>query len=489
MALARGSNTEPLFTASADDGWVELSPKRRCRVVASVRHRLVEVADEFTRLLQDLPPRRHAAESLGAEVLPLAAAAKWIGRRGPRVLRVEHHGALGRPVWLWGVRSEVRRDPYGTVLVIGPGNFPLLLTGVQVMQALAAGNRVVVKPASGCRALTERFVALLRDAGVPAGCVVVTGEDPAELDAVYPNVDLVVLTGSEATGRAVQRRCAEHGVPSIMELSGCDAVFVLPGADVEQAAHCVAYGLTLNGSNTCIAPRRVFVDRSLQERFVAALGEQLAGEPASPVTPRTADLVDGLLEDATQRGGEVVRGGPATGGVMEATVVTGADASMDLMKTDVFAPLLAVCPTDSVDASLREAGRCGYRLGASVFGPRREAEALARRIDAGCVVINDVIVPTADPRLPFAGRGRSGYGATRGAEGLRQMTRVKAVAVRHRAVYPHLQPVTDATAPLLKSLLQFEHGRGLRGRLNAVRGLLKYGRAASRGGPDQEPPP
>ncbi|MEM9883501.1 MAG: aldehyde dehydrogenase family protein [Planctomycetota bacterium] len=471
------------------DGWNQLTTKQRCGVVASVRHRLVETADEFTRLLQHLPPRRHAAESLGAEVLPLAAAAKWIGRRGPKVLRTERHGVAGRPMWLWGVRGEVRREPYGTVLVIGPGNFPLLLTGVQVMQALAAGNRVVVKPAPGCRELTERLAALLRDVGVPADGVVVTGEDPAELDAVYPRVDLVVLTGSEATGRAVQRRCAEQSVPSIMELSGCDAVFVLPGTDVAQAAHCVAYGLTLNGSNTCIAPRRVFVDRSLHDGFVAALSKRLASEPASPVTPRTADLVDGLLEDARQRGGEVVRGGPTAGGVMEATVVTGTDASMDMMKTDVFAPLLAVCPTDSVDESLREAGRCGYRLGASVFGPRGEAEALVRRIDAGCVVVNDVIVPTADPRLPFAGRGRSGYGATRGAEGLRQMTRVKAVAVRRGSTYPHLQPVTAATAPLLKSLLCLEHGLGLRERVNAVRGLLKYGGAATRGETDQEPKP
>jgi len=471
----------PVTSASpnAGCGWSEVSLKQRVRLIGELRHVLAAEPERFVAPLRELPTRTHDAETLSAEVLPLAEACKWLEKNAAKMLRPQKLGGRGRPSWLWGVASEIRRDAMGNVLIIAPGNFPLFLPGVQVVQALAAGNRVWVKPspAPGSREVMLELAAALGDLGLPPGALTVLGTDPAEAEAVFSRFDKVFLTGSEATGALVQAKCADHGIPCVMELSGCDAVIVLRDADVELAARCVAFGLTLNGSATCIAPRRVFVDRGLHGAFIKKLNELLREKKAVAVSLSTRDLVNDLLDEVRDKGGALYGETEPVSETMRPTFVTGVDAGCRLMRTDVFAPLLAVVPTDDAAAALREAGRCGYRLGAAVFGPEREAHHVATKLDVGCVVVNDVIVPTADPRLPFTARGRSGFGATRGAEGLLEMTRAKAIAVRRWKLHPHLRPTDATTAPLLRGLLAVGHAKTLAKRVRAGLSLLRLSKS------------
>jgi acyl-CoA reductase-like NAD-dependent aldehyde dehydrogenase len=238
-------------------------------------------------------------------------------------------------------------------------------------------------------------------------------------EATAAGVDKVFLTGSEETGRAVLATLAPHGIPAVMELSGHDAVFVCDGADLGLVARCVAYGVTFNGGATCIAPRRVFVTRAmaaeLEPRLAKALGEG--------------------------------------------------------------APAVSIIAVETIDEALALSNQCPYRLGASVFGPPNVAAAVAARVDAGCVVVNDMIAPTADPRLPFGGRGRSGFGLTRGAEGLLEMTRVKAVATRIGSFRPHLEPPHAGDEALFAAYLSAAHGGRIaarvRGVVNVVSNLLR----------------
>lgn len=144
---------------------------------------------------------------------------------------------------------------------------------------------------------------------------------------------------------------------------------------------------------------------------------------------------------------------------------------MALLKADIFAPVLGIVPVADMDEALEMARESPYALGASVFGPVAESEALAARIDAGSVTVNDLIVPTADPRLPFGGRRQSGWGVTRGAQGLLEMTQVKTVSVRRRGPRFHLDPPRPADAKLLAAAFGAMHGAG-RGRWRAVRALV-----------------
>ncbi len=400
------------FRRRAGDEVAEAQPLQdRLRILRALRHLLAAHPAPLLEAVRG-ETNRPDSEILTSEILPLAEACRFLEREAPRILATRRLGAEGRPAWLTGVESEVRREPLGTVLVIGPSNYPLFLPGVQTLQALAAGNTVLWKPGVGGLAAARAFATLARHAGLPAGLLTLLSEDPqAARDAIAAGVDKVLLTGSSATGRDVLSELASTLTPATLELSGQDPLFVLPGADLDRVARALRFGLTLNHGTTCIAPRRVFVAREL----AAGLSERITGLPEIPILP--------------------------------------------------FA---------SLEEALADAARNPYALGASIFGPEEDAFALAGRVRAGVVVINDVIVPTADPRLPFGGRGESGYGVTRGAEGLLDLTVPKVVAVRRGRRLPHLEDPHPADADLFRAYMRLVHGGGPGAR---VRGAVELAKA------------
>lgn len=435
---------------AAGRAWGERPVKDRLRVIKAARRLIAAECESLAALLAD---RRPVAETLVSEVLPLADAARFLERNAarllaPRMLR------RGRPLWLLGVRSDILREPLGVVLVLAPSNYPLFLPGAQVLQALAAGNAVGVKPALGCAGPMLALADMLRRAGLPDGVFVVldsTAETGAA--AVRAGFDKIVLTGSATTGRHVLRAAAETLTPATMELSGCDAVFVLPGADIGLVAACLAYGLRLNGGQTCIAPRRVFTTDA--DALRTALLPLIAGLKPVPV-PNGAQLT-ALLQEA-EAAGATVSAWPTEAGVPP-VVVAHASPGMRLLTRDVFAPVVSIVQVADMTLALAADEACPYALGASVFGPTNAARAFAARVRAGSVVVNDVIVPTADPRLPFGGRGESGFGVTRGAEGLLEMTAIKTVSTRRGWFRPHLDVPKPSDAKRFASMIRLLHGR------------------------------
>lgn len=431
---------------TAGQTWSNIALPARLAVIGCVRRLIARDAAALAATVERTP-----ADTLVAEVLPLAEAAWFLLRRAPALLAPRRPRGL-RPLWLFGVRARIHREPCGVVLILAPGNYPLFLPGVQALQALAAGNAVCVKPAPHCEAPMRALAALLREAGLPDGVFQVV--DPAMGEAAArAGFDHIVLTGSAETGQRVMAAAATTLTPATMELSGSDAVFVLPGADLELVASCLAYGLRLNGGATCIAPRRVFVMHADAAALEAKLLARLPAIPAAAVPAATAARLSTLVEEACAGGARL-----ASRGAGRPTVVADARRGMTLLQHDVFAPWLALIPVADPEAALTAAADCPYALGASVFGPAAAAQAIARRVIAGSVCINDLIVPTADPRLPFGGRGRSGFGSTRGTEGLLGMTVVKIVSERAGRLRPHLAPATANDAARFAAMTALLHG-------------------------------
>jgi acyl-CoA reductase-like NAD-dependent aldehyde dehydrogenase len=436
--------------------WAGHSIKERLRIIRRVRQLIARDSEAFAA---DLADRRPAAETLVSEVLPLAEAARFLEGHAaallaPRTLR------RGRPLWLLGVRAEIRREPLGAVLILAPSNYPLFLPGAQSLQALAAGNAVCVKPAPGCSKPMSRLAALLAEAGLPDGVLTVLDESvETAAAAVRAGFDRIVLTGSAETGRRVLAAAAARLTPTTMELSGNDPVFVLPGADIDMVASCLAYSLRLNGGATCIAPRRVFVLHAVAQALEQALQARIDTIGPAAVPERVRVQLQGLLHEAEAAGARVL----AWPGAERVPPVIVADAPLGLrlLREDVFAPVLAIVPVLDMEQALVVAKDCRYALGASIFGPPAEAMLLAARVNAGAVVINDVIVPTADPRLPFGGRGESGFGVTRGAEGLLEMTVLKTISTRSGRARPHLAAPRSKDAPRFAAMIRLLHGGGL----------------------------
>ncbi|WP_207476936.1 aldehyde dehydrogenase family protein [Arenibaculum pallidiluteum] len=451
-------------------GWASLSTKARLAVFSRLRRHLAARPGPIAGALGDRPGRA-PGEGLALELIPMLDAIRFLEREAAALLAPRRLGRRGRPSWLFGVEAEIRREAVGLVLVIAPSNYPLYLPGVQVLQALAAGNAVLVKPAAGCAPPMMALREALAGAGLPTGLFEVLGDDPGEARAaVEAGVDLVVLTGSAATGRRVLADLAPRLTPAILELSGNDPVFVLEGADLPLVADALAYGLRLNGGATCIAPRRAFVPRGMMAELEKLLVPRAAAIPPAPVPEPVRRRLAVLTAEARAAGARALGAWPDPDApAMAPLVVADAAPDLGLLREDVFAPVVSLVPVTGAEEALAMDRHCPYALGASVFGPEVAARALAMRLRAGSVCINDLIVPTADPRLPFGGARESGYGATRGAEGLLALTRTKAVSLRRGRFRPHFELPRPADADLFRAALGLSHGGGAAAIGHAVR--------------------
>jgi aldehyde dehydrogenase (NAD+) len=415
-----------------------------------------------------------------AEVLPLAEACRFLEREAAWILAPQMPGSRGRPFWLRRVDTEIHREPLGVVLIIGPGNYPLFLPGVQALQALAAGNAVFWKPAAGGHAAAAAFRLILVAAGIDQRLLQILDESStAATQAIRAGVDKVFLTGSEETGKAVLHELAETVTPSVMELSGCDAVFVLEGANLTRTVEALVFGLRLNGSNTCMSPRRIFVSKTIANEFTGLLAKALDRLGPVPVPEGTSNLLQELMFDAESKGATFLlngfdRGLHTEGGgtLLYPTLVVGASSEMRIAQVDLFAPVLSLIEVENQEDALAAHRRCPYALTAAVFGPQSRARELASRVLAGSVLINDLIVSTTDPRAPFAGRKRSGFGATRGREGLLEMTSVKVIQTQHAKDLRAYQIHTPYHTGFFAGYIRAVHGNNWRDRVRGAREFL-----------------
>jgi acyl-CoA reductase-like NAD-dependent aldehyde dehydrogenase len=469
----------------AQHAWAALSVQARVKIIARLRHRLASSARE---LAETIPPElpgalhRSVADSLAAEVIPLLEACRFLEREAERILRPRTVGTEGRPFWLGKLVAQIERAPWGTVLVIAPANYPLLLAGVQSLQALAAGNAVFWKPAPGTEAPAHALRSLLLECGLPAELLtILPGSVEAATDAISNGADFVVFTGSAQTGVAVARQLAETLTPAAMELSGCDAVFILPDADIDHTLRALSFGMRFNGSATCMAPRRVFLvgwSDSDAACFESQLQQALAAIEPIAISPRQMEQLMRLLEDARAQHAEIRLNGIQSelSGRVTPTLVTGATPALLLLQSDIFVPVLSVMRvTDNAEALAANAA-CPYALTASIFGSDRKARELARGLRVGNIVINDLIVSTADPRIPFGGRRQSGYGVTRGAEGLLAMTTPRTIQIQHSRQRRAYEPTKEEHAELFSGLAEILHGKGLSRRFTGLKRLWQAAR-------------
>ncbi len=519
---------------AAQRDWAAVPVRERLRRVRALRTLLVARADELVAAAHaDIG--RSRVEVVATELLPTAAALKFLETDAARVLAPRR--VKRTPLWLLGCRDAVHRRPLGVVGVIGTWNYPVYLNVVQLAQAIAAGNGVLWKPSEVAPHTAAVTTQLFADAGFPPGLLATlpatreAGPQLAEAD-----IDHVVFTGSDVVGRKLAARLGERLVPSTLELSGCDAMFVLADADAAFAARAAWFGLTLNRGQTCIATRRLFVHRSRLAEFLAVLEPLVkATPPMTLATPGQAKQHTRLVGEAVQRGATVVAGlspsplegegrreaagrgaPPATetgalnaadsvaGGAplpnpppqggrepaatplgedpgatgVRPTLLVNAPPDAAVCREAAFSPVCAVLPFDTIDDAVSQAALSPFGLAASVFtADTRAAEALASRVRAGSVVVNDVIAPTAHPATPFGGLGASGWGVTQGAEGLLAMTVPQAVTVRRNRFRPHVDeavsPDPEATAEVLTGLLRASYGGGWRAWWGGVRQIVR----------------
>ncbi len=463
---------------SSVESWSKVPLRDRLAVVRAFRHRLGGESRAIATEAAN-PFRNSVAETMTAEVMPLAAACRFLEKEAASLLRPRRRGVAGSPFWLGAVRVTTFREPCGVILVIASSNYPLFLVGVQVMQAVVSGNAVLVKPGRDTTPVIAMLLRLLTESGLPVGLMRVLPETVEAAEGVIDaGVDKVFLTGSMASGSAVLGRLAKTVTPAAMELSGCDAVFVREDANLSVVAKALAFGLRFNKSATCIAPRRVYVPAALAPELKNHVVEAMRDLGPIEVASRTWEFLRDNVGRSLEQGAEIVRGGVEPDHCINPIVLAGLKEGDPMLAADVFAPVLALIETGGDEDALRKNRECPYALGSSVFGQNRAAAArLGERVGAGIVVVNDLIAATADPRTSFGGWKHSGFGSTRGPEGLLECTRVRNVVERRLLWWPHFDPIEDADADLVEAAVRVSHAPTLGGRWRGFLDLIAAARA------------
>lgn len=374
-------------------------------------------------------------------VVTLDVARYYLAHAGkmlePRRVR---HGNVA----LRGKRGWIHWDPLGVIGVISPWNYPLLLPFGELLPALLAGNAVVLKPSE----LTTRTglfgVDLLREAGLAEDlCQVVVGGGEVGAALIAAGPDKVFFTGSARTGRKVSVAAAERFIPVNLELGGSDPCIVLADADLERAASGIIWARYTNGGQTCVAAKRVIVDRRVYDRFVEILVRKVGtlrlgpgSAPGVDVGPmiRLAQVeeLERQLAETVRAGARVRAGGkrrPDLGPTFfEPTVLTDVPLASPAWREEVFGPVLPVVPAEGPDEAIRLANDSSYGLSASIWtGNRAHGELLARRVEAGAVLVNDAAYYVGAIEAPHGGEKQSGMGRTHAEFGLLETCRPRFV--------------------------------------------------------------
>ena len=467
--LATNFATELAFheARTAQAGWAATPLATRLNRIRRVRHLIADRADAIARRGGGA-----LAETLVGQVLPLAEACRFLERDARRLLSPHKLRRRGRPLWLRGVESTITREPFGVVLIIAPANYPIFLPAVQLFQALAAGNAVVLKPGPGGDAAAIALRELCRDADIDERLIVVLpSSDDAAREALELPIDKIFFTGSIEVGKQVLAEAATRVLPTVAELSGCDAAIVRADADPHLAARALAFSLSFNRSATCTAARRVLVQRPCLEQLEAELVALIHPKHAKK---NDARLRNALAESLAAGATALIGGLSGKDTVHLPCVLTNVQPDMSSAHLDTFAPLLSIIAVDSDDEAIAIANDSRFALSASIFSRDQVAASrLATRLHAGVVTINDMIVPTADPRVPFGGRKQSGFGVTRGGEGLLEMTQVKVIQLRRGQQRAHLhRNLTNRFSAFFIALIELIHAARFTVRLRAFARLL-----------------
>jgi succinate-semialdehyde dehydrogenase / glutarate-semialdehyde dehydrogenase len=342
-----------------------------------------------------------------------------------------------------GITISNRHVPYQLLGVIAPWNFPLLLALIDAIPALLAGCAALIKPSE----ITPRFIPELRKsiAAVPelAAVLTVVEGDADTGRAIVGNVDYVCFTGSVATGRKVAEAAAAAFIPANLELGGKDPMIVLPSADPVTAATIALRSSVAANGQACQSIERLYVHRSLADSFLASLVEQAKMvEPNYPdigkghigpfIFPSQADKVQTQIDAAVAAGARVLAGGKVEvlggGKYLRPTVLVDVTPAMSIIADETFGPVIPVTIYDTVDEAVRLANDTIYGLSAAVIGDPAEAEAVAERLEAGAISINDGSLTAGVWDAENASFKQSGMGPSRmGDAGLLRYFRTKAI--------------------------------------------------------------
>ena len=428
---------------AAQTAWARLSYNDRARFILRAREIVLEQVDDIANLISR-ETGKPVTEAIAMEIVPTLDLMHYFAANAKQILKRKRVG-LGQYNYM-ARTSYLVYKPFGVVGIISPWTFPWATPLDEVVMALMAGNAVVVKP-SELTPLTElRIADVFKQAQLPDGLLeIVTGDGSTGAALVEAGVNKIMFTGSVNTGKRVAEAAAKHLTPVVLELGGKDPMIVFEDANLENAARAAIWGAFCNSGQACASIERCYVHESVAAKFVDLVVKET--KLLKQDKPSTGDIdvgamtnqeqleiVEDHVSDAVAQGAELRAGGHrlnvSEGWFHEPTVVTGVNHSMKLMRDETFGPVLPIMTFRTDEEAVRLANDSIYGLTASVFtGDLARGKRIAEQVDAGTVMINEVVYTHAVAQTPWGGVKQSGYGRTHGSLGLLELVSAQHIHV------------------------------------------------------------
>jgi acyl-CoA reductase-like NAD-dependent aldehyde dehydrogenase len=419
--------------------WLGVPAPQRARIMHAIADGIEAELEQLAvnEVLDNGMPLRVARATIANGAQAFRYFAGWIGKI---------HGQTGEIAAGEAFHAYTLKEPMGVAALIVPWNGPLLMACHKIAPALAAGCTAVLKPAEDTSLNTLNLARIALQAGVPPGVLnVVTGLGSVAGAALveHPDVDKVSFTGSTAVGRDIVRASASNFKRLSLELGGKSPVIVLDDADLEMAVPAVLAGIMTNSGQACVAGSRLYAQRGIYDRLIEAVSDaasrMVVGDGLDEsvqmgpvISQKQLDRILGYIDRGIAAGAQVAAGGKrreGSGFFVEPTILSQVRPDAEVMRDEIFGPVLSATPFDDLDWAIREANNTHYGLAGAVFTTSlAKAHTVARAVRAGNFWINCYSVQ--DFSLPFGGYKESGWGRERGAQGLDAFLETKSVVAR-----------------------------------------------------------
>lgn len=437
---------------AAQPAWASLSFRNRSRVILKARKLMLAERDEIARLVSR-ETGKPVAEALSMEIVPTLDAMHYFAQASENLLRpqkidIGQYGLMGRS-------SRILFKPLGVIGIISPWNFPLATPADEVVMALMAGNAVVLKPSELTPLIALKIGDIFNRAGLPTGLLeILTGDGSTGASVIDARVDKIMFTGSVATGKRVAEAAGKYLTPVVLELGGKDPMIVFEDADLENAARGAVWGAFANAGQACASVERCYVQESIAAEFIErvvaetrmlkqGLGTEDAVDIGAMSNERQLQIVADHVNDAERSGASILTGGRRganlDGFFYEPTVLTNVDHDMAIMRDETFGPVLPVMTFKTEDEAVKLANDSVYGLTASVWTKNiARGRRIAERIEAGTVMVNEVVYTHGIAQTPWGGVKDSGYGRTHGRMGLLELVHPQHIHVNRLSFLPDL---------------------------------------------------
>ena len=477
--------------------WAALPMRRRLAACRRLREVMLQEADAIATVIsRDNGKTR--VDAMSTEVFPAMMALSYYMKKARAFLRPT---GLGRGnLLLINKRSRLLHHPYGVIGVISPWNYPFAIPFSDVVMGLLAGNGVILKAATETQAVGRKLEECFLKAGLPEGLFAYVNLPGAAAGKamLQGGVDKLFFTGSVAAGKTLMGMAAKTLTPVVLELGGNDPMLVCADADPERAAAGAVWAGFQNCGQSCGGVERIYVHQAVYEPFMKALkrrvealriglDDDFASDLGSMTRAAQRDKVEALVQDALRKGATLFaesrpRQVPAAGLFMPARVLSGVNHEMRLMSEEIFGPLVGVMRVENMEQAIGLANDSRLALTASVWSrSQRHGAALAQRLEAGVVMVNDHLMSHGLAETPWGGWKESGIGWTHGKTGFQEMVRSQVIvqdylpfAKRNMWWHPHDRRLYEGLRGALDALYSHRIGRRLNGFMRLLKIVPRY---------------